>query len=126
LRQQSQSIAVDRPRRNIAPRKCLIEECNILHYVVSCAEQLANDSETITYTKIVAYVNLKNWISAMQEEIQFLQKNCAWGVVCFLSTRKLSVVSGYLKEKEGLSPKETTRFKARLVAKGFIQILGID
>jgi hypothetical protein len=31
LRQQSQSIAADHPRRNIAHHKCLIEEYNILY-----------------------------------------------------------------------------------------------
>jgi hypothetical protein len=32
LQQQNHSIAADRPRRTIAPRKRLIEESNIVHY----------------------------------------------------------------------------------------------
>jgi hypothetical protein len=38
LQQQSQSIAADHPRRNIASHKRLIEEYNIVHYAMSCAE----------------------------------------------------------------------------------------
>jgi hypothetical protein len=49
--QQSRSIAAT--RRTIAPRKRLIEECNIVHYAMSCAEQVENDAEPATYTKVI-------------------------------------------------------------------------
>jgi hypothetical protein len=54
LRQQSYSIEADRPRRTIAPHKRLIEECNIVHYAMSCAEQVENDVEPATYTEAIA------------------------------------------------------------------------
>jgi hypothetical protein len=53
--QQSHSIAANRPRRNIAPRKCLIEECNIVHYAMICAEHVENDAEPATYTEAIHY-----------------------------------------------------------------------
>ena len=34
------SIAIDRPRRQINPPKRLIEECNIVTYTLSCAEEV--------------------------------------------------------------------------------------
>jgi hypothetical protein len=59
LQQQNQSIAADRPRRNIAPRKRLIEECNIIHYAMSCAEQVENEVEPATYSEAVTSSDLK-------------------------------------------------------------------
>jgi hypothetical protein len=75
LQQQSQSIAADHRRRKIAPCKRLFEECNIVHYAMICAEQVENDSKSATYTKTVASVDHEKWISAMQEEMQSLEKN---------------------------------------------------
>jgi hypothetical protein len=61
LQQQSLSIAADSLRRNIAHRKRLIEEYNIIH----SAEHVENDSQLATYTKAIASVDRKKWISAM-------------------------------------------------------------
>jgi hypothetical protein len=57
LQQQSHSIAANRPRRNIAPRKRLIEECNIVHYAMSCAKHVENDVEPTTYNEAVASID---------------------------------------------------------------------
>jgi hypothetical protein len=57
FQQQSQSIAADCPRRNIAPRKRLIEECSIVHYAMSCDEQVENDSKTGPHTEVIASVD---------------------------------------------------------------------
>jgi hypothetical protein len=38
VQQPSQSIAANRPKRNIAPPNHLIEECDIDHYALSCVE----------------------------------------------------------------------------------------
>jgi hypothetical protein len=100
LQEQSHSIAANHPRRNIAPRKSLIEECNIFHYAMSCAKQVENDAEPATYTEVVASVDREKWISATQEEMQTLEKK-AHGMSCAcLNTRRLSAVSGYLKERK--------------------------
>jgi hypothetical protein len=126
LQQHNHSIAADCPRRAIAPRKCLIKECNIVYYAMSCAEQVENDPEPATYTEAIASVDREKWISAMQEEMQSLDKNGIWDVVCLPKHKKVVRCKWIFKRKEGLSPKEPARFKARLVAKGFSQIPGID
>ena len=38
LQQPYDSIDVDRPRHNKGPHPRLIEECNLVHYALSCAE----------------------------------------------------------------------------------------
>jgi hypothetical protein len=68
--QQSHSIAANCPRRNMAPCKWFIEEYKIVHYAMSCAEQVVNDTEPVTYTEAVASVDREKWISSMQEEMQ--------------------------------------------------------
>jgi hypothetical protein len=50
LQQTNNSIDADRPRQNKGPRPRLIQECNIIHYALSCVEQVENDSEPATYT----------------------------------------------------------------------------
>jgi hypothetical protein len=124
--QQSHSIAATRTRRIIAPRKRLIEECNIVHYDMSCAEQVENDVDTATYTEAIAFIDREKWISAMQEEIQSLDKNSTCDIVRLPKHKKVVCCKWIFKTKEGLSPKEPARFKARLVAKGFSQIPDID
>jgi hypothetical protein len=75
LQQQSHSITSDRPRRTIPPCKHLIEECKLIHYTMSCAEHVENDAEPTTYTEAVASIDREKQISAMQEEMQLLDKN---------------------------------------------------
>jgi len=50
---QNQSIADRRTKRNCGPRSCLIEECDMIHYAFSCAEQVENIHEPATYTEAV-------------------------------------------------------------------------
>jgi hypothetical protein len=126
LQQTNSSIAADRPRRNKGPRPRLIEECNLVHHALSCAEQVEHDTEPATYTEAVASADRVKWISAMQEEMQSLDKNGTWDVVPLPKQKKAVRCKWIFKRKEGLSPNEPPRFKARLVAKGFSQIPGID
>jgi hypothetical protein len=48
---------------------------------MSCAELLENDAEPTTYTEAIASVDREKWISAMQEEMQSLDKNNTCDVV---------------------------------------------
>ncbi|CAD6273213.1 unnamed protein product [Miscanthus lutarioriparius] len=50
---QNQSIADRRTKRNCGPRPHLIEECDMVHYAFSCAEQVENIYEPATYTEAV-------------------------------------------------------------------------
>ncbi|KAK1631604.1 hypothetical protein QYE76_005919 [Lolium multiflorum] len=62
----------------------------------------------------------------MQEEMQSLDKNGTWDIVCLPKQKKVVRCKWIFKRKKGLSPNEPPMFKARLVAKGFNQIPGID
>ncbi|CAD6225739.1 unnamed protein product [Miscanthus lutarioriparius] len=64
-----------RIKRSCGPRPRLIEECDIIHYAFSCAEQVENIHEPATYTEAVVSGDREKWISAMQEEMQSLKKN---------------------------------------------------
>ncbi|KAK1686465.1 hypothetical protein QYE76_047313 [Lolium multiflorum] len=111
VQRQGRSIAADRPRRNIAPPTRLIQECDIVDYALSCAEQVEHDIEPATYTEAIASVDKEKWVGAMQEEMQSLEKNGTWDVV-HLPKQKKAVRKWIFKRKEGLSPNEPPRFKA--------------
>ena len=87
LQQQIRTIAADRPRRNTAAPKRLVEECDIVHYAFSCAEQVENNHEPSTYTEAVVSGDREKWISAMQEEMQSLDK-MAHGILCACLNRR--------------------------------------
>ena len=117
-------IALRRSKRSCGPPNRLIEECNLIHYALSCAEQVEDASEPATYSEAIDSVDKEKWISAMQEEMQSLEKNGTWEIVRLPEKRKPVCCKWVFKRKEGLSPSEPPRFKARLVAKGFTQIPG--
>ena len=123
---QQPSIAADRPRRNIVPPNRLIEECDVVYFALSCAEQVEHEAEPATYTEAIASVDRDKWIGVMHEEMQSLEKNGTWGVARLPKQKKAVRCKWIFKRKEGLSPNEPPRFKARLAAKGFSQIPGVD
>ncbi|CAM0870358.1 unnamed protein product [Alopecurus aequalis] len=126
LQPQNLSIAERRTSRNKGPAKSLIEECDIAHYAFSCAEQVENTHEPSTYTEVVGSGDREKWVSAMQEEMQSLEKNGTWDGVRLPKQKKTVRCKWIFKRKEGLSHSEPPRFKARLVVKGFSQISGVD
>jgi len=65
-------------------------------------------------------------MTAIQDEMQSLEKNCTWELVNFPKEKKNIRCKWIFKRKEGISPTEKARYKARLVAKGYSQIPGID
>ncbi|KAK1631846.1 hypothetical protein QYE76_006161 [Lolium multiflorum] len=81
IEQTNSSTAADRPRRNKGSHPRLIEECNLVHHALSCAEHVEHDTEPATYVEAVASVDRVKWIAAMQEEMQSLDKNGTWDVV---------------------------------------------
>jgi hypothetical protein len=66
---------------------------------MSCAEQVENDTEPATYTEVVASVDYKKWISAMQEEMQSLDKNGTWDVVHLPKRKKVVRCKWIFKRK---------------------------
>ena len=53
LQPQNQSIVDHRTKRSCGPRPRLIEECDIVHYAFSCAEQVENIHEPAESSSLV-------------------------------------------------------------------------
>jgi hypothetical protein len=119
-------ITQRKTKRKVAPPKRLIEECNLSYYALSCVEHVENVHEPATYKKVIRCGDSKNWISAMHEEMQSLEKNSTWEVVPLPKKKKTISCKWIFKRKEGLSPSKPPKYNARLVAKGYSQILGVD
>ena len=67
----------------------------------------------------------KKWITAMNEELNSIEKNNTWELVELPKNKKAIGVKWVYKVK--VNPKgEVVRYKARLVARGFLQRQGID
>ena len=62
-------IALRRSKKSCGPPNRLIKECNLTYYVLSCAEQVEDASESATYTEAIDSVDKDKWISIMQEEM---------------------------------------------------------
>jgi hypothetical protein len=123
--QPTHPMVVDRPIRVRKPVRRLIRECNI-SFALSCVEEVDCSVEPSIYTEAMVFGDRDNWMFAMQEEMQSLEKNGTWDIIHLSAGKKAVRCKWIFKRKKGSSPSEATRFKARLVAKGFSQIPGID
>jgi len=119
------SIAANRTRRAPKPVKRLIEECNVA-YTLSVAEEIEGVAEPSNYSEAIISVDCNNWLTAMQDEMESLEKNGTWDLVKLPKDKKPIRCKWIFKRKEAVSPSEPARYKARLVAKGYSQIPGID
>ena len=54
------SIAADRPRWQINSPKRLIEECNIVAYALSCAEEVEDNAEPSNYNEAIISSDCNN------------------------------------------------------------------
>ena len=96
-------IALHKSKRSCGPPNHLIEECNLTYYALSCAEQVEDASEPATYTEATDSVDKDKWISAMQEEMQSLEKYGTWEIVSLPKQKKHVRCKWVFKRKEGLS-----------------------
>ena len=87
LQQQIQTIVADRPRRNIAAPKRLVEECDIVHYAFSCVEQVENNHEPSTYTRPLFRVTARSGFLLCKKRCSLLIK-MAHGILCACLNRR--------------------------------------
>ncbi|CAH9095979.1 unnamed protein product [Cuscuta epithymum] len=127
LNLENYQLARDRTRRNI--RKISDSMTDYAFHLYDTSLFAFSVFETLdlneprTYQEALASRESKNWLSAMQSEIDSLKLNKTWTLVP--RTPNCSVVECKWLFKVKEEP-NNIRFKARLVAKGFTQKEGID
>jgi hypothetical protein len=119
------SIAANRSKRQPKLFKRYIEECNVV-YAMSIAKEIEGNLEPYNYSEAITSADCNNWMTAMQDDMESLEKNGTWDLVKLPKNKKPIRCKWIFKRKEGISPNEPARYKARLVAKGYSQILGTD
>lgn len=67
----------------------------------------------------------KEWIKAMEEELEAIEKNNTWSLVQVPTGRNVVGLKWLYKTKRG-ADQQVVRYKARLVAKGYSQEKGVD
>lgn len=82
--------------------------------------------EPSNYTEAITCPSSPNWILAMQEEMESLQKNRTWELCELPKGRRALTAKWIYKKKEGIPGVEDARWKARLVVRGCNQREGID
>ncbi|WVZ88330.1 hypothetical protein U9M48_034864 [Paspalum notatum var. saurae] len=68
------SVAASRAIRARKPVRRLIEECNIA-YALSVAEEIEGNTEPSNYSEAITSADCNNWMTAMQDEMESLEKN---------------------------------------------------
>jgi hypothetical protein len=123
----SWNLARDRVRRGVskAPSR-LIDECNIVSFALSVAEDIEGNAAPSSYSEAIISGDSNKWTIAMHDEMESLEKNGTWDLVKLPREKKPIRCKWVFKRKEGISPNDEARYKARLVAKGYSQIPGID
>jgi hypothetical protein len=66
----------------------LIEECNVAFYL-SIDEEVDSAHEPLNYSEAILCTDSKKWMGAMHEEMESLEKNETWDVVCLPPKKKV-------------------------------------
>jgi len=120
------SIARDRDRRQIRKPARYTDSDNLVPYALSIAEEVNDGVEPSSYTEAVSCVESSQWLVAMNEEIESLNKNGTWALTELPKGKRPLRCKWIYKKKDGIPGVEDPRCKARLVIKGFNQKEGID
>jgi hypothetical protein len=83
----------------------LIEEC-IVAFALSVVEEVDSALEPSNYSKVILFVDSEKWMGAMREEIESLEKNDTWDVVCLPPKRKTIKCKWIFKRKHCMTPTE--------------------
>ena len=101
---------LDIPVLKVRPLSNVYERCNLVHVEHTC------------YIKVARFLE---WIEAMKDEIDVIERNGTWKLTELLEAKKTIGVKWVFRTKfnsDGLIFKH----KARLVVKGFAQVVGVD
>lgn len=102
-------------------------ECvDLIDYVLSIASNINDDCEPMSFIDVMNSSNVSNRRSAMNDEINTLNKNTSWIIVERPKNVKVLGSIWPFKMKERIKDVEPTRYTARLIAQGFAQRKGID
>jgi len=119
------TIAQDRPRRVGVRPPARYRFDDLVGYALQVAEEV-DDNEPSTYNAAVSGNESAQWLAAMGDEMESLQKNQTWELVRLPANRKTVTCKWIFRKKEGMSPAEGIKYKARVVARGFSQREGVD
>ena len=123
----SEVIALRRSDRQSVKPKYLDDYVNLEDYVLLAEEEgemllLSLNSEPRTFAEAC---ELKEWITACEDELRSIVKNEVWSLVHLPSGVKPIGLRWIFKIKRN-SDGSINKYKARLVAKGYVQQHGID
>jgi len=94
-------------------------------YALQVVEEVDPDLyEPSTYKEAVTCSESTQWLAAMGDEMESLQKNQTWELPKKPQGRKIVTCKWVFKKKEGETVAEGIKYKARLVARGFSQKRG--
>ncbi|KAL0459209.1 UNVERIFIED_CONTAM: Retrovirus-related Pol polyprotein from transposon TNT 1-94 [Sesamum latifolium] len=109
---QANNLARDRQRRtNVKPPSRLGYEDMVAFAL------LVSGDEPTTFHGAITSQEKKEWMGAMVEKMESLQKNHTWELVQLPEGKKAIGCKWVYKKKPTVSEKEGKKFKARLVAK---------
>ena len=111
-----------RSRREPVPRRRFNIEGGTSSIFLAAQDGLV---EPRTVKDALSGPNAREWMSAMQEELDSMKKNQVWELVDLPKGRK-SVGNKWVLKIKRKADGSIDRYKARLVAKGFTQIEGVD
>ena len=95
---------------------------HLKNYHLYCA---INEDEPITYEDAIKDKNSKNWIKAMNEEMETLYKNNTWDLVN-LPDNKSTIDNRWIYKTKHDENGKLYKYRARLVVRGFTQRYGVN
>lgn len=97
----------------------------MVSFVLTASSEI-DESEPSSLKEPMDSADKQKWMTAMNEEVNSLEKNSTWKLVPTPKNQRAIVSKWIFKRKDGIPSVEKPRYKARLVAKGYSQVLGID